>query len=206
MKVTVDKPSPITGGEMELCKELAEVTFRGEVISYEKSFYRCLDSGLEFVDEELENANLKLLYDTYRCRHSIPKAEELKEMRVRYGIPSSAMSIILGLGENQYGLYEEGAVPTVSVGKLLTLAMEPSNMRMMLQTARMMFTEKQYNKYYAAIEATVRSTVYENDGAPLSDYCLFESLISAPTALLRSNKSSFSKKESFNEYVYAPAC
>lgn len=58
MKQIVDKPSPITGGLLELCTEPAIVSYRGENISYEKSFYRCVDSGLEFTDEELENTNL----------------------------------------------------------------------------------------------------------------------------------------------------
>lgn len=69
MKQIVDKPSPITGGLLELCTEPAIVSYRGENISYEKSFYRCVDSGLEFTDEELENANLKVIYDKIRCLH-----------------------------------------------------------------------------------------------------------------------------------------
>ena len=66
MSILIDKESPITGGPLLLCKKKAEVTYRGERIPYEKCFYRCVDSGLEFVDEELEAANLKLIYDTYR--------------------------------------------------------------------------------------------------------------------------------------------
>ena len=85
MSIIVDKPSPVTGGQIELCKEKTEVTFRGETISYEKSFYRCLDSGLEFVDEELENANLKSIYNTYRQNYGY-------FLRESYCMPNEAMS------------------------------------------------------------------------------------------------------------------
>ena len=150
MSIIVDKPSPVTGGHLKLCTEIAEVTFRGETISYEKSFYRCMDSGLEFVDEELENSNLKSIYDTYRQNHCIPLAEELTRMRERYGIPARAMSLILGLGENQYSLYENGIVPSASVGNLLAFAKDPANLKLMLYTARSTFSDKEYNKYLRA--------------------------------------------------------
>ena len=66
MKQMIDKPSPITGGLLELHTEPACVTYRGESISYERSYYHCVDTGMEFMDEELESTNLKRIYDTYR--------------------------------------------------------------------------------------------------------------------------------------------
>lgn len=205
MKTIADKPSPVTGGQLEVCRQMEEVIFRGEKISYEKSFYRCLDSGLEFVDEELETANLKLMYDTYRRIHSIPLPEELKAMRERYGIPASAMSLILGLGENQYGLYEDGSVPTASVGKLLALAMDPVNFQMMLQSARTAFSEKQYCKYYNAIVSSLHPAVYENERMGVLDYIEVSEF---PVAITKKSlaKASLRGKETYNLYAYAPAC
>lgn len=204
MREFIDRPSPITGGPLELCKEIAEVTFRGEVISYERSFYHCVDSGLEFVDEEQEKTNLKLIYDTYRVRHSIPMPEELKRIRERYGIPSYAMSLILGLGENQYGLYEEGAVPTPSVGKLLSLVKEPAIMKEMLESARSSFNEKQYGKFYDAIVLSLLPAKYETEMHGILDY--FSIQDKAPSRwIICSQKSSSIRKNLYGEYVYAPA-
>ena len=71
-KRILDIPSPITGGKLELCVDTAQTVFRGESVSYEKSFYHCVDSGLEYADEAMEAANLKNMYDAYCRAHGIP--------------------------------------------------------------------------------------------------------------------------------------
>ncbi len=202
MKQIIDKPSPITGGLLELYTEPATVTYRGETVSYDRSYYHCVDTGMEFADEELEGINLKRLYDTYRRIHGIPTAEELKQMRERYGVPSSAMSLILGLGENQFGLYEDGTVPVPSVGRLLALAMDPANMRDMLQAARGSFSEKQYAKYFRAIAASMQPAKYEMEGVGLMDYGCYSSFPSS--RIFMKPRAISSKRSSYCEYYYAP--
>lgn len=204
MIVLVDKPSPVTGGPLQLRKERSEVTFRGETISYEKSFYHCVDSGLEFVDDELEKKNLRLIYDAYREKHSIPSPEVLKGMREKYGIPSSAMSVILGLGENQYGLYEEGVVPTASVTRLLTLAQNPSIMKRMLEDARPSFSEKQYAKYFKSIELAMLPAKYEMERMGVREFLLFPNSVPSKWIDCR-NKVSSSRKSHYDEYANAVA-
>lgn len=206
MSQIVNKPSPITGGLLELRTEPATVEYRGETISYERSFYHCVDSNLEFTDDELEAANLKLIYDTYRRLHGIPMAEEIKAMREGYGIPSSAMSKILGLGENQFGLYEEGTVPTVSVGMLLALAKDPAIMKRLLQLARSIFTEKLYNKYCRAIESSMHPATYDREGINLQDYDVFDSIFPVAVSRKISKKSPSAKKTSYNDYAYGNPC
>ena len=206
MKKVIDKLSPITGGLLELCEETAEVTYRGVVISYQRSFYHCVDSNLEFTDEELDKLNLKLIYDTYRRIYSIPLAEDLKAMRMRYGIPAIAISQILGLGENQFGLYEEGTMPTVSVGRLLALAMNPDNMIQMLLACRNIFNERQFDKYYRSIEASLHRTVYEVECISLSDFDTITLPSGVPVTKRISKDISRRKKESYKCYAYANAC
>lgn len=205
MRQRVIKPSPITGGALELRTERATVEYRGETISYEKSFYHCVDSNIEFTDEELENANLKLIYDTYRRHHGIPTAEELKEMRKRYRIPSSAMSLILGLGENQFRLYEDGTVPSLYVGKMLAFIKDPVFMRGMLESSRMLFSEKQYRKYYQAILSSMPPAKYEVEDSRLLDY---EVLPSFPPSSILTNTTSIpsGRKTPYNDFCYANAC
>lgn len=203
MSMIVDKPSPVTGGPLQLRKAIFEVTFRGETLSYEKSFYHCVDSGLEFTDDELEKKNLRLIYDVYREKHSIPSPEDLKGMREKYGVPSSAMSIILGLGENQYALYEEGVVPTSSVARLLTLAKNPSIMKNMLEAARSSFNEKQYAKYFKAIELAMPPAKYETEKTGLMEFFFFPS--SAPSRWIDCKTKVSSRKIPYDEYAYAVA-
>ena len=154
-------------------------------------------------DDELEEANLKLIYDTYRRRHNIPMAEELTKMRERYGIPASAMSIILGIGENQYGLYEDGLVPSLSVGRLLELASNPLIMESMLLSARYKFSDKQYRKYYISIVASMHPAQYENDEMRVQDYINFSQFPSACVANTPAVQKSSIKYNS-NKFSYAP--
>ncbi len=205
MRQIIDKPSPITGGKMELCSEPASVQYRGETISYDKHFYHCVDSDMEFADEELEAVNLKLIYDTYRRRHGIPLAEDLKQMRVRYGLPMSAMSLILGLGENQYALYEDGAVPTASVGKLLSLAADPAVMKEMLLSARFQFSDKLFGKYFASIVASMQPAQYEIEDVGVLDYGFYD-IFPPATCIISETVAPSHRKSSYKEYVsYAAA-
>lgn len=204
MRRIIDRPSPITGGKLELCSELATVEYRGETISYERSFYHCIDSDMEFEDEEVEAKNLKLIYDTYRLRHSIPLAEDLKLMRERYGLPLSAVSTILGLGENQYALYEDGAVPTASIGRLLAFVMDPAYMLKLLQFTRGHFTDKQYRKYYKSIVASMPPAQYDIEEKGIMDYGLFGAF--PPASVSISNNVPSPRRKSYNDYVYAAAC
>ncbi len=205
MRQIIDKPSPVTGGRLELCSEPATVLYRGENVSFEKCFYHCVDTGMEFADEGLERANLKRMYDTYRRSHGIPTAEELTRMRRRYGIPSGAMSIILGLGENQFGLYEEGTVPTLSIGKLLALAEDPAIMREMLRSSRMYFSDKQYNRYYEAIAQSMQPASYAVEESRLLDYGVFRAF--PPKEVNCKSEAASSRKTHYNEYSsYAKVC
>lgn len=199
MKQTINKQSPITGGKLELRSEPATVEYRGETIAYEKKYYHCVDSGMEFTDDVLESENLKLIYDTYRRHHSIPLAEELRQMRANYGLPSSAMSLILGLGENQYALYEEGTVPIPSVGRLLALAFNPVNLKSMLQSARSDFTDKQYRKYFKAIMSAMRPAQYEIENVGVMDFGLFEKFPPA-NCFIGKNVTS-SRRSSYNGFL-----
>lgn len=176
--------NPITGEKVLLCKEQSEVTYRGEKITYEKSYYRSLEDGFEFFDEQLEESNLKQIYDIYRKRHSIPLAEELKQMREQYGIPATVMSTILGLGENQYRLYEEGIVPALSVGKLLALAMDPRNLLNLLISVRSSFSDKQYFKYYMSIAKMMNiQQEYKIQELKFNDFEIVDSRLSSTISL-----------------------
>ena len=199
MSMIVDKRSPFTGGPMELRTEPASVVYRGETIQYEKSFYHCVETNMEFVDEILEAANLKQVYDKYRRNHAIPLAEDLKAWRESCGIPATAMSLILGLGENQFGLYEDGVMPTPSVGKFLTLAMAPGKIMDMLLSSRNSFTDKQFYKYFSAISASLHPGEYEVENVRIGDY---ESVSCLPSRRIDTKcDGSSPRKCSYNEFL-----
>lgn len=206
MRKMLDIHSPITGGPLELCTSDESISFRGEVIHFEKKYYHCVDSETEFTDDELEKDNLKSVYDNYRIKHGIPLAEELTALRTRYRIPARAMSIILGLGENQYRLYEAGTVPSVSVGRLLSLAKDPSNLIIMLKAASSSFSQKAYLKYSSSIIASEIFSLYENERISFDEFEEIVSTIHNKAHFIKSSvHSNKSKKIPYNTFVLSYA-
>lgn len=147
-----NKKSPFTGGVVELLTEEATTTFRNERYSYTRYYYRCVDTGRTYTDNELDDKSLDQVYDQYRNRHGIPSKSEIKKIRELYGLSALAMSKILGLGDNQYRLYEDGAMPAVSVGKLINLAKQKMNMLTLLELSKESISKSDYNRYLKAIQ------------------------------------------------------
>ena len=50
-----NKKSPFTGGVVELLTEEATTTFRNERYSYTRYYYRCVDTGRTYTDNELDD-------------------------------------------------------------------------------------------------------------------------------------------------------
>ena len=63
--------SPYTGGEVVRQINEEEVEFRGEkfIISYNN--FKCVDSGKEFTNREIDELNLSLLHSAYREKHDV---------------------------------------------------------------------------------------------------------------------------------------
>lgn len=111
--------SPFTGGEVELIHSADNATFRKEEFKYVHLCYRCKDTGETFTTTELDEINTSQVYNQYRQKYGIPFADEIRDVRERYGLSASKMSLILGFGENQYRLYESGEMPSVTNGRVL---------------------------------------------------------------------------------------
>ena len=154
-----NKKSPFTGGSVELLSEQATTTFRGERYQYTSYYYKCNDTGRLFSDNEVDDKSLDQVYDQYRLRHGIPSKEEIRQIREQFNLSALAMSKILGLGDNQYRLYEEGTIPVESVGKLIALARQKVNMLALLDSSKALFPEKEYTRYYEKINSSAVSIV-----------------------------------------------
>ncbi|HVU57070.1 MAG TPA: type II toxin-antitoxin system antitoxin SocA domain-containing protein [Puia sp.] len=117
--------SPITGQPMELAREKRTLEFRKEQFEIMYHYFKCKDSGEEFVDEVLGNLNLAQVYNAFRAKHKLPFLEEIRNIRSRYDLPATTMSQILGFGVNQYGLYEKGDIPSETNARIIQMAASP---------------------------------------------------------------------------------
>ena len=112
--------SPFTGGAVSLKYENSELIYRKEQFETVQIYYLCEDTGETFTTDELDEINIKFVHNEYRLKYGIPFPDEIKSIRNRYGLSASKMAVILGFGDNQYRLYENGDMPSVANGKVLT--------------------------------------------------------------------------------------
>lgn len=117
--------SPFTGGEVVRHSERRTATFRKEDFEYTFVCYKCVDTGELFTTERQDNVNTAQVYNQYRVKYGIPFPDEIRQLRTTYGMSASKMSLILGLGDNQYRLYENGSMPNVAIGRTLQAIKNP---------------------------------------------------------------------------------
>ena len=144
--------SMLTDGEAVLQREIRETEYRKEMFTYEHCNYRDLDTGIEYTTNDMDFDNLEQIYSQYRKRHGIPSPKEIRALRERYGLSAAKMSAILGLGANQYRLYENGEMPSEAIGKMLRSVETPAVFLGYVQNCKNEFSEQDYAKLCQKIE------------------------------------------------------
>ena len=148
--------SPFTGKEMKRVYEKRTWNFRGEEYEYHHLSWLCEDTGESFTTDESDTASFAQVTNQYRAKYGIPYTDEIMTVRNRYGISATKMSLILGIGTNQYRLYEQGEVPNVSNGRMIRSIMNPKVMLSMVESSRNLFaTTAEYEKIAAKINAVI---------------------------------------------------
>lgn len=142
MERIVDMISPITGGKVKEVISEEHHTFRGDEYVVPAHYYVCLDSGEEFTTNEQDQEYFASLYGQYRKRHNIPYPDEIKAIREKYGLSLTQITKILGFGKNQWAQYEEGQLPSLSNGRLISLIADPKVMRKCVELAVLSDEEK----------------------------------------------------------------
>ena len=147
--------SPFTGKEMKRVYEKRTWNFRGEQYEYEHTAWLCEDSGEQFTDDESDTAGFVQVTNQYRAKYGIPYTDEIIAVRQRYGISAAKMSLILGIGINQYRLYEQGEVPSVSNGRMVRSIMNPKVMLEMVESSKNELSALEYEKITAKVKMAI---------------------------------------------------
>lgn len=151
MEKYVDLKSPFTGGNVKEVSTVEQHEFRKELYPVHVRYYICEDTGERFTTTEQDKLIFNELYSQYRVKHGIPFPEEIKSIRLRYGLKYQQMTKILGFGTNQYAQYEKGQVPSESNGKMLSAAMNRQFMLHLLEDSRTEFSEEEYKWVYQSV-------------------------------------------------------
>lgn len=176
--------SPFTGKEMKRIYEKRTWNFRGEEYEYHHLSWLCEDTGESFTTDESDTAAFVQVTNQYRAKYGIPYTDEIVAVRSRYGISATKMSLILGIGTNQYRLYEQGEVPNVSNGRIIRSIMNPKVMLSMVESSKNLFsTVAEYEKIAAKINAVIehdkathkiekyeQARIFSNQRGPINGY------------------------------------
>lgn len=108
---------------------LQKVPFRKEDFEILFHYYQDLETGEEEEDDETVRMNELQAHNQYRAKYNLPFPNEIKAIRVKYGISAAKMSEILGFGTNQYRNYEKGEIPSLSNGRLIQMINDPEEFR-----------------------------------------------------------------------------
>ena len=186
--------SPFTGGHATLVEEKATTTYRGEEFDYTRRYYRCDDTGIAFTDDETDAWGLEQIYSQYREKYGIPAPEEIKAIREQYGLSATTMSKILGIGDNQYGLYENGEMPTKNIGRMIATIKDKNIFSMYVDMAKNQFTEKENNRIREKVAKDFGTGSYYIENNKYSSQWLFvlpiQPVIYKETGVARWSKNS----------------
>jgi putative zinc finger/helix-turn-helix YgiT family protein len=138
MKSLID--CPFCDGSATLRHERRPIIYRNESLNVAQAFYQCHSCKEAFTTTESDTFSINQLHAQYRAQHKIPFSEELLAIRSRYGLSAKRMSQLLGLGDNTYGLYEKGDMPTLANANLIKISAKPASFYTMVED---MVTEKE---------------------------------------------------------------
>lgn len=136
--------SPFTGGKVVLHSEKRTATFRKEMFEYTFLCYKCVDTQELFTTTQMDTVNTMQVYNQYRTKYGIPFPDEIRNIRKRYGLSASKMSLILGFGENQYRLYENGDMPSLTNGRILKTIQTPNVFTNFVEAAKNVLSIEEY--------------------------------------------------------------
>ncbi|MBQ9652993.1 MAG: hypothetical protein IJV32_02085 [Bacteroidales bacterium] len=145
--------SPFAACEATLKHERRVTKFRGESFPYTYWYYQCDETGIIFTTSELDDRGVGEVYAQYREKYGIPSPEELKATRKKYGLSATKMSEVLGMGINQYRLYEDGEMPSLAVGKVLKSIEDPYIFKRFLDNSVNQFSKKDFEQMEAKVSA-----------------------------------------------------
>ncbi|MDD4592647.1 MAG: DUF4065 domain-containing protein [Parabacteroides sp.] len=92
---------------------------KGEEYNYTGKKVICAGCGAEAYVAEIEDENLKALYDVYRQSNGIISLEKTLEIPQKYNIGKRPLSLLLGWGEMTFSRYCDGDMPTKQYSDVL---------------------------------------------------------------------------------------
>lgn len=94
-------------------------TIKGAKYRYTGKEARCNGCNTQIYVPEINDANLKALYDVYRQENGIVSLETILAIPEKYAIGKRPLSLLLGWGEQTFSRYCDGDMPTKQYSDVL---------------------------------------------------------------------------------------
>lgn len=151
---------------------------KDEVYTYSGQEARCRECGGKVRAREIDEANLRCLYDLYRQDKGIISLEQVRALPERYAIGKRPLSRLLGWGELTFTRYYEGFMPSRQYSEVLKrLYEEPAFYREILEKNKdAIGSERSYEKSRRAVEQLL-SLAAKDKGSKIdkvADYLLYK--------------------------------
>jgi Uncharacterized phage-associated protein len=133
---------------LKMSGRLKDVTY-----FYDGKEARCKECGKPVYVPEVNDYNLKQLYDVFRVKNDIVPLEVVKEIPEKYDIGKRPLSLLLGWGELTFSRYYDGDMPTKQYSKILKEIYEsPLYYKKVLEEGKNNLpSESTYNKSMKAV-------------------------------------------------------
>lgn len=95
--------------------------YKGVEVNVEENVPICKKCKNELVINDIEDENLKKIYNKYRKIKNIITPDEIKALRDKYNISQRELTAVLDMGKMTINRYENGAIPSKSHSDYLKL-------------------------------------------------------------------------------------
>lgn len=122
--------------------------FKGMEVKYDARYYYCSIAEELYVDEEMGDANDIRMKDAYRSAVGVLTSEEIRGIRLKYGITQSDLCLLLGWGGKTITRYESHQVQDKAHDTILRkLDQDPEWFLQLLRRSRTLMRLEAYAKY-----------------------------------------------------------
>ncbi|HEX3038163.1 MAG TPA: type II TA system antitoxin MqsA family protein [Oscillospiraceae bacterium] len=120
-------PECLNEAETEIKEKNEQYVVKGQEFIIKAKIKCCKTCGAELWDDELDSNNLLTAYNLYRETNGLLFPEEIKSIRLKYGLTQSSFAKILGFGEKTITRYENGALQDMAQNNLILLMQNTAN-------------------------------------------------------------------------------
>lgn len=151
---------------------ITEVPMIGKIKGIEYHYIgkeaRCIKCNTSVYVPEINDSNLKALYEVYRKENGIVSLDVILAIPKKYAIGKRPLSLLLGWGEQTFSRYCDGDIPTKQYSEILTKIYEdPLYYAELLEVGKEnLKSQKTYEKSRKAVDELLK--VSENNSSKIN--------------------------------------